>query len=106
MCTVYYCYFTSMQALLAVGAIPGSVLGAWSSDRIGRRASLLAAGIVSLIGWLLIFIAQYTETATTFKVFLLLGRFMTGMSTGAFGSIVPVSVRNQNSLSLLRLCML
>ena len=55
------------------------------------------AGIVSLIGWLLIFIAQYTETATTFKVFLLLGRFMTGMSTGAFGSIVPVSVIMQES---------
>ena len=82
-----YIYILYVQALLAVGAIPGSILGAWSSDRIGRQASLLAAGIVSLIGWILIFIAQYTETATTFKVFLLLGRFMTGMTTGAFGSI-------------------
>ena len=76
---------------MAVGAIPGSVLGAQCSDRVGRRAAMIAVGILHVIGWMMIFIAQYTETPSAFKTVLLLGRFVTGVSTGAYNSIVPVS---------------
>jgi MFS family permease len=79
-----------MQALLAVGGILGSILGGVLSNRVGRRAVLLVSGLVDLIGWLLIFIAQYTETSSAFKALLLLGRFWTGVGSGALGSIVPV----------------
>ena len=75
---------------MAVGAIPGSVLGAQCSDRVGRRAAILAIGILNVIGWMLIFIAQYTETPSSFKSFLLLGRFWTGVCIGASASTVPV----------------
>ena len=79
------------QALLAVGGMPGSILGGVSSNRIGRRATLQVSGLVSLLGWLLIFIAQYTVTSSAFKALLLAGRFGTGIGSGALGSLVPVS---------------
>ena len=79
------------QALLAVGGMPGSILGGVSSNRIGRRATLRVSGLVNLLGWLLIFIAQYTVTSSAFKALLLVGRFWTGVGSGALGSLVPVS---------------
>ena len=88
----YYNIVYTFQSLLAVGAVPGCVLGAWWSDRNGRRAAILATSILTVIGWLLIFIAQYTETPSTFKAFILLGRLWVGVTSGAFGSVIPVSV--------------
>ena len=80
-----------LQALLAVGGMPGSVLGAQCADRIGRRGALLAAGVLGVIGWMLIFIAQYMQTTAAFTSTLLFGRFLTGIVSGAVGILVPVS---------------
>jgi MFS family permease len=79
----------SFSGFFAVG---GCILGAWSADRVGRRAALLVYGILNIIGWLLIFLAQYIETASAFRVFLLCGRLWTGVSSGALTSIFPVYV--------------
>ena len=87
-----------MQAFVAVGAVLGSMLGAWLSDGIGRRAAMLANGVLNIIGWLLIFLAWHTETPSAFTALLLLGRLWTGVTCGALGSIVPVSPPFQPSI--------
>ena len=91
-CVSDIAYHIHIQALIAVGGIPGSLLGGLSSSYIGRRASLLGSGFVNTIGWLLIFLSQYTETSTGFKALLQLGRFLTGVGSGALVTIIPVSV--------------
>ena len=82
---------SSMQALLAVGAVLGSPLGGVVADRVGRKAALQVGAVPSLIGWILIFVAQYTTNTSTFKSFLLLGRALVGVGVGMQSTVIPVS---------------
>lgn len=50
------------------------------SDRFGRKSALLWINVVSLIGWTVISAAYYTEEYQ-YRV-LLVGRLVTGLSTG------------------------
>lgn len=79
--------------MIAAGGITGCIFGAQCSDRVGRRATLLAAGVICMIGWILIFIAQYTGTPSAFKMTLLCGRILTGVCSGAIGITAPVSYK-------------
>lgn len=80
-----------LQALLPVGAVLGSPLGGIIADRIGRKAALQVGAVPSLIGWVLLFVAQYTTSTSTFKSFLLLGRGLAGVATGMQSTVIPVS---------------
>lgn len=79
-----------MQALLPVGAVLGSPLGGVMADRVGRKAALQVGAVPSLIGWVLIYAAQYTANTSTFKSFLLLGRVLAGVGTGMQSTVIPV----------------
>ena len=61
------------------------------ADNIGRKAVLQVAIVPGLIGWALIFMAQYTRTGFIFKLFLLLGRGLTGIGIGVKFSVIQVS---------------
>lgn len=79
-----------MQALLPVGAVLGCPLGGVMADRVGRKAALQVGAVPGLIGWVLIFVAQYTTNTSTFKSFLLLGRVLAGVGTGMQSTVIPV----------------
>lgn len=84
--------FFPVQALLAVGAVLGCPLGGVVADRVGRKASLQVGAVPSLIGWVLLFVAQYTTNTSTFKSFLLLGRALVGVGVGWQSTVIPVSI--------------
>lgn len=60
------------------------------ADRVGRKAALQVGAVPGLIGWVLIFVAQYTTNTSTFKSFLLLGRVLAGVGTGMQSTVIPV----------------
>lgn len=82
-------YFFSILASIASVATPfGCFLSGPISDKFGRRTALIWINIVGLIGWIVIAIA-YHFPEKQYSI-LLLGRVITGLSTGL--SSMPASV--------------
>ena len=89
-CVLLFVHY--IQALVMIGAAFGSLIGGLISDSSGRKAALLSAGAPCFVGWLLIAVAQFVTSSVGFKVMLLTGRALTGLSSGIFTAAVPVSV--------------
>ena len=80
-----------MQALAPVGAIFGGPVGGWVADRWGRKCSMMFCGVPYLIGYALMSYAHYIPSAIPFKVFLMIGRFISGLGMGWASAVSPVS---------------
>ena len=74
-----------------IGAIVGGPIAGWIADHFGRKVALMLVGIPYLSGYLMIVYAHMLNSATAFKVVLLLGRFLTGIGLGWSCLAGPVS---------------
>lgn len=89
-CALIMCNFLFyFAASIASVATPfGCFLSGPISDKYGRRTALILINIVGIIGWIIIAVAyHYPETQYSI---LLVGRIITGLSTGL--SSMPASV--------------
>ncbi len=77
--------------MLPIGAVLGAPLGGLAADRIGRKKALLISGPPNFIGWLMVSLTPYTDSAVAFRVLLLGGRLVTGFAVGWLGFTIPVS---------------
>lgn len=68
-----------------LGSIPGNILAAFIVDSIGRKASLLLAGIPLTIGWLLIIFAWNPYV-------LYVSRFISGLGQGIVYVVCPMYI--------------
>ncbi|OQU98050.1 hypothetical protein CLAIMM_03883 [Cladophialophora immunda] len=73
----------AIPACYCGGAIFGAILGAWASERFGRRRALFATCIAGILGGILLGAAQHV-------VMLLLGRSFSGICAGGFQVVVPI----------------
>lgn len=76
---------------MPIGALFGSPIGGLMADKTGRKSVLAASGIPNFLGWLVIVLSYYSRSAWTFKLLILIGRFLTGFASGCLTSAVPVS---------------
>ena len=65
-----------------IGAIVGGPIAGWIAAYFGHKAALMLVGIPYLSDYLMIIYAHTLNSATAFKVVLLLGRFLTGVGVG------------------------
>ncbi|KZT02237.1 general substrate transporter [Laetiporus sulphureus 93-53] len=73
-----------ITSLLSVGTIVGSIAQAFTSDRFGRRGSILIWSAVFTIGTAI-------QTATNRALAqIIFGRFVSGLGVGALSAIVPL----------------
>nr|CAD7432813.1 unnamed protein product [Timema monikensis] len=72
-------------SLPSLGAMFGPFLGAYGSDNIGRKLTMLLIAAPWTLSWVLV--AAAPETITVF-----LGRFTQGLSFGAFFAVLPSCV--------------
>ncbi|KAH7922786.1 general substrate transporter [Leucogyrophana mollusca] len=73
-----------ITSLLSAGTFVGSLAQAFTSDRIGRRGSILAWSGIFTIGVAI-------QTATTYSIVqITIGRFIAGLGVGALSAIVPL----------------
>ena len=80
-----------LQALMPIGALFGGPIGGLMADKTGRKSVLAASGIPNFFGWMVIVMSYYSRSASTFKLLILIGRFLTGFASGCLTSAVPVS---------------
>ena len=71
------------SSLVAVGAIPGSLVSGHLLEQYGRKGTLLISVLPYVLGWLSIIIAS---SAPVFYI----GRLMTGFATGIVSAAVPI----------------
>ncbi|XP_075533583.1 solute carrier family 2, facilitated glucose transporter member 8-like [Dermacentor variabilis] len=74
-----------LTSLLPLGAIPGSVAGTILCQAMGRRFTLLVSALAYMTGYSVIFAANS-------GLFVLAGRFLTGVATGIVSLCVPAYV--------------
>ncbi|KAI0931239.1 hypothetical protein AcW2_000166 [Taiwanofungus camphoratus] len=73
-----------ITSLLSVGTIVGSIAQAFTSDRFGRRGSILIWSAVFTVGTAI-------QTATVHALAqIVIGRFISGLGVGALSGIVPL----------------
>ncbi|KAH9937389.1 general substrate transporter [Fomitopsis serialis] len=73
-----------ITSLLSAGTIVGAIAQAFTSDRFGRRGSILTWSFIFTIGTIL-------QTATVRSIAqLVVGRFIAGLGVGALSAIVPL----------------
>ncbi|KAL5768419.1 hypothetical protein ACOSP7_014971 [Xanthoceras sorbifolium] len=77
--------YTVFSSILTVGAMLGAVLSGRVADFVGRRAAMGISGLLCILGWLAITLA---EDAT----WLDLGRFVVGCGIGLVSYAVPIYV--------------
>ncbi|XP_076749707.1 facilitated trehalose transporter Tret1 [Xylocopa sonorina] len=77
--------FSWISSLAAVGCAIICILIGILADIIGRKYSMLLMAVPFTIGWLLIILAK---SVTMFYI----GRFMTGLGTGAFSVLGPIYI--------------
>jgi MFS family permease len=70
---------------LLAGAVAGALSGGWLADRISRRWTLLAAGLVYVVGALAAAIAQTSGQLVAARVVL-------GLAVGAASAVVPMYI--------------
>lgn len=68
-----------------LGNVPGSILGGFVVDWVGRKTSILLAGVPMLIGWLMILYA--TEPITLYA-----SRLLSGVGQGVVYAICPMYI--------------
>ncbi|CAD7088650.1 unnamed protein product [Hermetia illucens] len=72
-------------SVICIGALCGTLLFGWTSDRFGRKISMLVAVIPQLLSWLFIVFAKNF-------LHLIISRVMGGISAGAIFILVPLYV--------------
>ena len=77
---------------MPIGALLASPVAGALSDWIGRKTSMLITGIPNVIGWIMIAVSPYVTNPLVFKLVILSGRFLTGISIGCLAVISPVSL--------------
>ncbi|XP_055603826.1 facilitated trehalose transporter Tret1-like [Uranotaenia lowii] len=70
-------------SILVLASIAGPVITAWSIDRFGRKYTMLFAALPTIIGWILIGVA---ESVTV----LYISRFLSGISYGMSYASIPI----------------
>lgn len=81
-------------SLTAVGIAVGCLLSCPIMERFGRRMTLLLVSIISLVGWLVLYIQPSTLQVEK----LYAGRFLTGVSAGL--AVLPASVYASECLTI------
>jgi SP family galactose:H+ symporter-like MFS transporter len=80
---------TRLQAftisVVLIGCIGGSAVAGAAADRIGRRATLFAAGVIFLVGAI---VSAFTPN----EAVLLLGRFIVGIGIGFSSVVAPLYI--------------
>ncbi len=72
-------------SVVLIGCMAGAVISGGVADRIGRRSTLLAAGLVFLVGSLL-------SAITPNETVLLVGRFIVGIGIGFSSVVAPLYI--------------
>ncbi|EKM84259.1 hypothetical protein AGABI1DRAFT_52117 [Agaricus bisporus var. burnettii JB137-S8] len=73
-----------ITSLLSAGTFVGALSQAFTSDRFGRRASILLWSAIFTVG-------VAVQTGTTFSIVqITIGRFIAGLGVGALSAIVPL----------------
>ena len=75
---------------MPIGALLASPVAGALSDWIGRKKMMLISGFPNIIGWIMIAVSPYVTNPLVFKLVILSGRFLTGISNGCFGVLSPV----------------
>ena len=91
-----YVSFLLPQAFAPLGGLFGGGLAGWAVDSVGRKPVLMLSAVPYLIGWLMLALANFWNSPTGFRCFILIGRFITGIGLGCGMLSAPVS----SSLSL------
>ncbi|XP_066603066.1 facilitated trehalose transporter Tret1-like [Prorops nasuta] len=75
--------YSWIVSLFTFGALAGSVISSFIINVIGRKKTMLASTIPSIIGWLMI---AFATTASEFYI----SRFISGISAGISYSVTPI----------------
>lgn len=78
--------WSTVVSIFLIGAMVGSSVSAWAAGSLGRKGSLAAASILSLVGGGFFLSAKIVNSV----ICLLMGRLLTGIHCGLSSSLVPM----------------
>ena len=73
----------AMVASMPAGSLVGSLFVSWLVDKLGRKKTIIAAGIIWVIGCIL-------QCASVNRGMLVVGRVIAGISVGFSSAVVPI----------------
>ncbi|GAA5840759.1 hypothetical protein JCM11251_001691 [Rhodosporidiobolus azoricus] len=83
------CTFSNVRsglivAMLSIGTLFGSLIGATLADRLGRKKAVVVDNIILIIG----VVVQVASVSAWYQV--MIGRIITGLGVGALSAVVPL----------------
>ncbi|KAH6611359.1 general substrate transporter [Trichoderma cornu-damae] len=78
----------NIVSTLQAGCFAACFVTSWITDRYGRRASLMGAGLLTIIG----IVFQAASTAESTLALMYVGRFVAGLGIGAASALTPLYV--------------
>ena len=84
-------YQNLVGPLTPIGAVFGGLLGLFVIALFGLVFSLIASAATFMVGWTMLGVSWFLTSPSWFRVFILLGRTVTGLATGWVATTIPVS---------------
>jgi SP family facilitated glucose transporter-like MFS transporter 8 len=85
-------YQNLIGPLTPIGAVVGGLLGSLVIALFGLVFSLIASAATFVLGWTMLGVSWFLPSPSWFRVFILLGRTVTGLATGWVATTIPVYV--------------
>jgi MFS family permease len=85
-------YQNLIGPLTPIGAVFGGLLGSLVIRIFGLVFSLIASAATFVLGWTMLGVSWFLPSPSWFRVFILLGRTVTGLATGWVATTIPVYV--------------
>ena len=84
-------YQNLIGPLTPIGAVFGGLLGSLIIALFGLVFSLITSAATFVVGWTMLGVSWFLPSPSWFRVFILLGRTVTGLATGWVATTIPVS---------------
>ena len=81
---IFFLFLSGDQSIVALGAIVGSLLGAFTVQRFGRKPTIMFSALFYVLGWCLISFGKIPALLHS-------GRVISGVGVGIAALSVPVS---------------
>lgn len=78
--------WSGVVSIFLIGAMIGSAMNAWASNRLGRKMTIILSSLLALTAAVLFILSKFVDSV----LLIILGRFLSGIHCGLASCLVPM----------------